>query len=246
MQVSIIMPYFNKKKFIKASIDSVLMQSFQNFEIIIIYDDINLDDYQFIKNFEKLDNRIKVIKNMHNLGPGLSRNKGIEVSTGKYIAFLDCDDIWEKDKLKYQIDFMLQNKYILTFSSYNIINSKDQLIGSRKAKKTISYNDLIWSCDIGLSTVILKKDVFNDYCRFPDLKTKEDYVLWLKLTQKNQNFFGLDRPLTKWRKLDKSQSSNLLQKMKDGFKVYNNYLKFNKVRSLYHLFFLSLNFLKKN
>ena len=189
MQVSIIMPYFNKKKFIKASIDSVLMQSFQNFEIIIIYDDINFDDYQFIKNFEKLDNRIKVIKNMHNLGPGLSRNKGIEVSTGEYIAFLDCDDIWEKDKLKYQIDFMLQNKYILTFSSYNIINNKDQLIGSRKAKKTISYNDLIWSCDIGLSTVILKKDVFNDYCRFPDLKTKEDYVLWLKLTQKNQNFF---------------------------------------------------------
>ena len=77
----------------------------KDFEIIIIYDDINLDDYKFIKNFEKLDNRIKVIKNMHNLGPGLSRNKGIEVSTGKYIAFLDCDDIWEKDKLKYQIEF---------------------------------------------------------------------------------------------------------------------------------------------
>ena len=246
MQVSIIMPYFNKKKFIKASIDSVLMQSFQNFEIIIIYDDINLDDYQFIKNFEKLDNRIKVIKNMHNLGPGLSRNKGIEVSTGEYIAFLDCDDIWEKDKLKYQIDFMLQNKYILTFSSYNIINSKDKLIGNRKAKKTISYNDLIWSCDIGLSTVIIKKNVFNDYCRFPDLKTKEDFVLWLKLTQKNQNFFGLDKSLTKWRKLDKSQSSNLFQKMRDGFKVYNNYLKFNKIRSLYHLFILSVNFLRKN
>lgn len=246
MKVSVIMPYFHKKEFIEASIYSVLSQTFENFEIIIIYDDTSQDDFEFIKDLEKLDNRIKVLKNISNIGAGRSRNKGIEFSRGEYLAFLDCDDIWDKNKLKEQLKFMILNDYKISFTSYHIIENKGNIIGSRKATKVLFYKDLIKSCDIGLSTVIIKKKILNnkDY-RFADLKTKEDYVLWLKLSKANFNFYGLDKFLTKWKKLDKSLSSNMFQKILDGFKVYNKYVGFNKIKSLYHLMLLSINFLKK-
>ncbi|MDC0529685.1 glycosyltransferase [Candidatus Pelagibacter ubique] len=246
MKVSVIMPYFNKKEFVEASIHSVLSQTFENFEIIIIYDDTSQDDFKFIKDFEKLDNRIKVLKNINNIGAGRSRNKGIEFSEGEYVAFLDCDDIWYKNKLKEQLEFMICNDYEISFTSYDIIENKGNKIGSRKATKVLFYKDLIKSCDVGLSTVIIKKKILDskDY-KFADLKTKEDYVLWLKLSKANFNFYGLDKILTKWKKIDKSLSSNTFQKILDGFKVYNDYMGFNKIKSLYHLMLLSINFLKK-
>ena len=99
---------------------------------------------------------------------------------------------------------------------------------------------------LGYQLLLLKKKILDrkEY-RFADLKTKEDYVLWLKLSRANFNFYGLDKILTKWKKLDKSLSSNTFQKFSDGFKVYNNYMGFNKIKSLYHLMLLSVNFLKK-
>lgn len=247
MKVSVIMPYFNKKEFIEASIHSVLSQTFENFEIILIYDDLSQNDFEFIKDFEKLDSRIKVLKNTNNIGAGKSRNKGIECSGGEYIAFLDCDDIWEKNKLQKQLKFMIHKNYEISFTSYNIIDNKENIVGTRKATKVLFYKDLVKSCDIGLSTVIIKKKVlYNKDYRFANLKTKEDYVLWLKLSRDNFNFYGLDKILTKWRKLDNSLSSNTFQKILDGFKVYNNYMGFGKIKSLYHLILLSINFLKKS
>ena len=174
MKVSVIMPYFDKKEFVEASIQSVLLQTFENFEIIIIYDDTSQEDFEFIKDLEKLDNRIKVLKNKNNIGAGRSRNKGIEFSRGEYLAFLDCDDLWDKNKLKEQLEFMIRNDYKISFTSYDIIENRGNVIGNRKATKVLFYKDLINSCDIGLSTVIIKKKILDrkEY-RFADLKTKE-------------------------------------------------------------------------
>lgn len=245
MPVSIIMPFFKKRDFVELSINSVLSQTYQNFEIIIIYDDENQDDYEFIKNFEKKDRRIKIIKNVKNLGAGLSRNIGIANSKFELIAFLDCDDLWEKNKLNDQINFMSENNYEFSFTSYDIINNENKKIGKRIAKRYLSFNDLIKSCDIGLSTVIMKKKLIDDNCKFVSLITKEDYVLWLNLAKKNIKFYGLDRSLTQWRKSENSLSSNTYQKLLDGFKVYNKYMRYNKILSFLYLFRLSLNYLLK-
>ena len=100
--ISIIIPYRNKKNYIEQTIASILNQTFKDFEILIIYDDEKKRDLNFLENLIKIDNRIKLIINEKNLGAGESRNKGIKLSSGEFIAFIDSDDLWEKNKLEIQ------------------------------------------------------------------------------------------------------------------------------------------------
>ena len=186
MSVSIIMPYYKKREFVGIAIESALSQTYQDFEIIIIYDDENLDDFEYIKAFENNDLRIKVIKNKSKVGAGISRNIGIKDSSKKFIAFLDCDDVWKKNKLEEQIKFMNQNQIDFSFTAYDIIDYSNKKIGERQTKKILSFNDLVKSCDIGLSTVVLKRELINDDCKFAPLSTKEDYVLWLNIAKKKR------------------------------------------------------------
>lgn len=245
MLVSIIMPYYKKKSYIKDTVLSVLSQTYKKFELLIIYDDENKDDLSYIKEISKLSDKIKIIINDHNYGAGRSRNIGIRNSKGSYVAFIDADDIWKDNKLNYQINYMQMNKIDISFTAYDIIDYKSKKIGSRSAKVTLSFRDLIKSCDIGLSTVIIKKSLLQNSFAFEFLKTKEDYALWLKLTKKGYIFHGIDIPLTQWRKLDKSLSSNIYQKLIDGFRVYNNYMNYSKLTSLIYLLRLSFYYLLK-
>ena len=139
---------------------------------------------------------------------------------------------------------MINNNFSITHTSYNIINEKNKKVGTRFAKN-LKFSDLIRSCDIGLSTVILKKNLLNDDILFPELKTKEDYVLWLKITREGQKIFALDKTLTKWRKCRFSLSSSVIRKLIDGYNVYRKYLNFNPVKSFYNLIILSINYLRK-
>ncbi|MDA9604799.1 glycosyltransferase [Candidatus Pelagibacter sp.] len=243
--VSIIMPYYKKKDFFLISLNSILNQTFQDFEVIIIYDDTDKADLSYILEKKRLDKRIKIIENNKNIGAGLSRNKGIDMATSEYIAFLDCDDYWHQDKLEKQINFMKDNKVSFSFTSYNIIDFEDKIIKCKRASKKIKFRDLLLDCNIGLSTVMLKKSLINNDCQFPNLKTKEDYVLWLKVSKKT-DLYGIDIPLVKWRKLNNSLSSNTFQKLIDGFRVYNKYMKFGLIKSLYFLIILSINFFRKS
>ena len=119
--VSIIMPYYKKKKYIKIAINSVIRQTYKNFELIIIYDDGSKEDLNFLKKIVKKDKRIKLFVNKKNLGAGRSRNKGIKLSKGNFIAFLDSDDLWKKNKLKKQIIFMKKNGIDASHTSYNMV-----------------------------------------------------------------------------------------------------------------------------
>ena len=244
--VSIIMPYYKKDEYIYETVDSILKQTFQSFEIIIVDDERTTESAKIMKKLKDKDRRITIIKNEHNLGAGPSRNKAVGVSKGDYLAFCDCDDIWQKTKLETQLNFMNDFKVDFSHTSYDIINKKGEVIGSRNADKEIRFIDLVKSCDIGLSTVIMKKNLFNQIeLNFPNLKTKEDYVLWLKLSQKGVRMLGLDKKLTYWRKLNNSLSSSSFQKIIDGYRVYRTYMKYGLVKSLISLFVLSINFLKK-
>ena len=244
--VSVIIPYYKKRNFVKESVVSVLSQSYDSLEILIIYDDTNLNDLEFLQEISKLDKRIKIINNNKRLGAGLSRNKGIEQSNGKYIAFIDADDTWATDKIKDQISFMKKNNYQISHTSYFIINEKKKIVGQRKARDLLSINEILKSCDIGLSTVIIeKKVIIKTNTKFPKLITKEDFVFWLMLLKKNYKFYAYDRNLTNWTNSKNSLSSSTIQKLFDGFKVYNSYMHFNIIKSLYYLICLSLNYLKK-
>ncbi len=240
-KVSVIIPYYNKRKYINKTLNSVFNQTYQNFEILLVYDDKNLSDYYFIKkNFKK--KKLKIILNKKNYGAGYSRNKAIKHSQGKYISFLDADDYWHKKKLSFQVEFMEKNYYQISHTTYTILihNKKSQ---TRIAKK-LSFNEIVKSCDIGLSTVMVRKKLLKTHS-FPKLKTKEDYVLWLKILKTGIKMYPLDKNLTIWRKTDNSLSSSFFQKMKDGYFVYRKFLKQNSLQSTISLLTLSINFIKK-
>ena len=243
--ISIIIPYYKKKEYITQTINSITKQSYKNFELIFIYDDPDKSDLKYVKKILKNIKRKKIIINNNNMGAGLSRNLGILKAKGEYISFIDSDDIWKKDKLKNQLLFMLDNNIEFCFTSYSIINKKNTIIKFIKAKKNIEYKDLIKSCDIGLSTVMLKKKLLKN-TKFPKIKTKEDYVLWLKLSKKNIKMMGFDQKLVLWRKLDNSLSSSVFQRVHDAFYVYNTHLNFNFIKSIYYIFLMSLNFFRKH
>ena len=244
--VSVIIPYYKKRNFVKETIVSVINQSYDYLEILIIYDDTNQNDLEFLQEISKLDNRIKIINNNKRLGAGPSRNKGIDQSNGKYIAFIDADDTWTQDKIKEQISFMKKNNYQISHTSYFIIDEKKKIVGQRKARDLLSINEILKSCDIGLSTVIIEKKVIVDTkTKFPQLVTKEDFVFWLKLLKKNHKFYAFENNLTNWTNSKNSLSSSTIQKLFDGFKVYNYYMNFNIIKSIYYLICLSLNYLKK-
>ncbi len=166
------------------------------------------------------------------------------MSKGSLIAFLDSDDLWIRDKLKKQIFFMKKNAIDISHTSYQIINSHNKIIGSRRARD-MNHKLLLNSCDIGLSTVILNKKIITDKIKFANTSTKEDYILWLKITLNNKKIFALKNNLTKWRKLDDSLSTSKIQKFYDGYLVYRKYMNFSIIKSFIFLMLLSFNYVLK-
>ena len=243
--ISIIMPYYKKSATVKQTIDSIFAQTYSNFELIIIYDDEDKKDLEYLKKIVKKSEKVLIIINQSNLGAGLSRNLGIKNAKGEFVAFIDADDTWHKKKLEEQINFMKVNNFQVSHTSYNIIDINSNLISRRKARTFNTVKSLIKSCDIGLSTVIAKRSIFNQELIFPNLKTKEDFVLWLKFLENDYSIIALDIYLTDWKKVKNSLSSSVIQKLYDGFKVYKIYMKYNFIKSIYLLFCLSVNSLIK-
>ena len=242
-KISVIIPFFDETNLLTRAINSVLHQTYKNFEIIIINDNPDKKG-EILEIKKKFNNKlIKYIFNKRNIGAGLSRNKGIMVAKGKYIAFLDSDDFWNKNKLSYQINYMKKNNIKISHTSYGIFDIYNNFLSKRIAKD-MDYYDLVKSCDIGLSTVVVERKLINRY-PFPDIKTKEDYVVWLKISKNGFMLYGIDQILTRWTSRKKSLSKSIFRKLKDGFKVYNIYEGKNFFESLICLLRLSLNYLKK-
>jgi len=244
--VSIIIPFYDNLLLLKRAIKSIRNQTYKYYEIIIINDNPKKFHSNQIERLKKSFNfnKIKIINNKKNFGAGFSRNFGIKIAKGKYIAFLDSDDTWKKNKLSTQIKIMEKYNYLASHTGYSIIKM-NQNYNSKRQAKTLNYFDLLKSCDIGLSTVVLKKSVLKNRKLFPKLKTKEDYVLWLRLSKLGVIFHGINKNLVNWNDTPKSLSKSVLQKIYDSMRVYYYYEKFNLFKSFMKTVVLSINYLKK-
>ena len=191
------MPSYNTDAFISESIESVLNQSYTNWELIIVDDCSNDKTKKVVKKYLK-DKRIKYLENKENSGAAISRNKAIKESNGKYIAFLDSDDIWHKDKLLKQIAFMKKNGYDFTYTKYELIDEESKSLnkivsGPKKISKTGMYN----YCWPGCLTVMYNQNKVG-LVQIEDLKKNNDYAIWLKVI-KNAKCYLLDENLAKYR-----------------------------------------------
>jgi len=234
-RISIIIPYYRKRKYFKETIKSILNQTYKNYEVIVIYDDTCLKEVAFVKDVLKKIILKKLIINNKNHGVGISRNKGIAQATGTYIAFCDADDTWKKNKLNTQISFMIKNNLMFSHTNYFVINEKSQIIGKFNIRNKLGYNDLLKSCDIGLSTVIVRKKLLQNN-KFNKLKTKEDYLLWLKIVKKIKHIYGINQYLSSWRKNKNSLSSPIIQKFLDTYRLYRLYLNNNFILAVLYSF----------
>ena len=234
--ISIIIPYHKKKFFFKETIQSINKQSYKNYEVIIIYDDTDKSELDYVKKIIKnFKFKKKLIINDKIIGAGLSRNKGIKVSKGEYIAFCDADDLWKRDKLKIQLRFMKKENILFSHSNYVVVDQNSNKIGNFKVPKIISYNQLVKSCDIGLSSVMISQLLIKNN-NFSNLKTKEDYLLWIKLIRQLKYFKSINKNLIYWRQLKNSLSSSNTQKLQDAFRLYRNHLNFSFLFSIYCVF----------
>ena len=230
--VSIIITYYKKKAYILKTINSIINQTYNNFELIFVYDDDDKKDLKYIKKIIKKIKKKKLIINKKNLGVAKSRNKALKFCKGSYIAFIDSDDIWKKIKLEFQIKYMIKNKIDFSCTSFDVINDENQILRSRKVSKQIKYKELIKSNFIGLSTVVFNKKIHSKI-KFPNLNTQEDFALWLKLLREGVKLFTINKNLSSWRKTKNSLSSNTFQKLKDAFKLFYLYENKNFLLSIF-------------
>lgn len=240
-KVSIIVPYYKNIKYIFRCIQSIYDQNYKSFEVILIYDDTDKRDLKLIQNKFKNYKNLNLYVNKKNIGVSMSRNKGIKKAKGYYIAFLDSDDFWKKNKLKKQIKFMEKNSLDFSFTAYDILKSNK--VFKKKIKTTYTYQDLLKKCDIGLSTVIIKSKLKN-IGNFPNLRTQEDFALWLKYLKNGVKAKGINESLSVWRDTPNSLSSNIFQKLKDSFMVYYHYENKNFLESIFSVLILSINKIK--
>ena len=196
--VSIIMPSYNTASFIAKSIQSVLDQSYKDWELIIV-DDCSPDNTDEVVKPYLSDERIKYLKNEKNSGAAVSRNRALREAKGKWIAFLDSDDLWMPEKLMKQISFMEKNDYHFSYTDYAEIDTEDKrngitVTGPKKISKTGFFN----YCWPGCLTVMYDKDVVG-LIQIADIKKNNDYAMWLKVCRKTDCHL-LDEELALYRR----------------------------------------------
>lgn len=227
---------FNSEVYISETINSVLNQTYSNWELLLIDDYSGDDTIKIADDFVSKNFNIKLLKNDTNLGPAISRNKGIEMAQGDYIAFLDADDLWKPEKLQKQIDFMESQNCDVCFSSYEQIDELGKPLNKLvKALPELSYQKYLKSNYIGNLTGVYNAKVLGKI-KAPNLLKRQDWVLWLNAIKKSgKPALGIQEPLAYYRVREHSISSNKLNLLKYNYLVYKKGLGFSTLKSTYYM-----------
>ena len=230
--VSIITPVYNAEKYLRNTIESVIKQDYANWELIIV-DDYSKDKSRLIiEQYMESEKRIKLIALDQNRGVTFARNTAIKAANGRYIAFLDSDDLWHPNKLSIQLDFMQKNNYGFSFSSYEWMNADGTRFNKIiEAPSVVDYHRLLRGGNpIGCLTVMIDKEQVGDI-EMPDLR-HEDYAAWLSITKNGVIAYGITQNLALYRKSNDSLSSNKFKTIIWTWNVYRKNQKLSLLKSM--------------
>ncbi|MBI9036338.1 MAG: glycosyltransferase family 2 protein [Bacteroidales bacterium] len=232
--VSIVTPLYNSANFLPETLDSVLNQTYKNWEMFIIDDCSKDNGLEIALEYAKKDSRINVVPLKKNSGAACSRNVGIAKAKGDFIAFVDSDDVWMPQKLEKQLNFMLKNNYYLTYTSYQRIDEEGNKGKIIRPPKKVWYKKMLFQNYIGLSTAMINVKEFGKKFFIPHIR-REDYAYWLKILQNDLEYAYLyDDIVINYRVRKGSLSSNKIKLVRYQLFLYNQVIGLNYIKSLFY------------
>ena len=235
--VSIITPTYNCGAYIAETIDSVIAQTYTNWEMVIV-DDCSTDETaEIVRHDTENAKRVKYHKVPENSGAAVARTTAMRLAQGNYMAFLDSDDLWMPDKLEKQLDFMRKNGHAFSCTSYCQIdkggNSLNRVV---YAKKRVDYNRLLLDCPVGNSTVMYDVERMGKF-EVPNIRKRNDDALWLRMLKAEKYIWGMSDVLMKYRVRPNSISINKFSLIKYHWYLYREIEHLNVSRSVFHVIF---------
>ena len=234
--VSIVVPVYNAARFIDETINTVLDQTYTNWELLLIDDKSTDDSVKLIKPYLTKDKRIKLLSNRRNSGAAVSRNKGIDAAKGRYIAFLDADDLWLPTKLEKQVAFMQKQDCAFSFTGYEFADENGKPNGKKvRVPATITYRQSLKNTTIFTSTVMLDMQILEkDFTHMPLIKRGQDTATWWKILKIIDEAYGLNYVLSYYRRTAESLSADKLTALKRTWNLYRDVEKLRFISSTYN------------
>lgn len=233
IEISVVVPIYNASKSLDKCLSSIFDQSATNWEALLIDDGSDDDSFEIARRYEDSDRRFRCLKTKGNQGAGAARNLGISSARGRYLAFLDADDFWHREKLRKQISFMEQKNYSFSCTAYirkNISTGLETIIG---VPEIANRKDILKTNTIGCSTVIYDRERLG-LREMPLIRRRQDFVLWLELLEDIEHVHGLNIPLTTYNTGLLSLSSNKIKAAADTWSVYYNLSDLNLAGALWY------------
>ena len=244
-KVSIITPSYNAARFIKDCIQSVICQSFENWELLIVDDYSKDNSVEIITKYTQEDDRIQLIALNENIGAAAARNIAIRKAKGRFIAFLDSDDVWKNDKLAKQLDFMKTNDFAFTFTAYQPMSEDGKNMRSIvSAPKIMTYRSYLRNTIIGCLTVMIDRQKTGDF-QMPNIRSSHDMALWLHFMKRGFKAYGLNESLAHYRIVSSSNTAKKWKAAKEVWEVYRKVEKLSIIYSAYNFISYVFNAVKK-
>lgn len=237
--VSIVTPAYNTESMIRDTIESVMAQSFTDWEMLIIDDCSSDGTREVAEEYSLLDSRITVLSTEKNSGIAIARNVGIEAAEGRYIALCDSDDMWDEKKLEKQISFMQEHGCALCYSSYYRCTEDGKPYRMVRCRKETTYHDICRCncipCPTGIFDTALTGRILT-----PVIWKRQDWALWIKVLEKCGKGYGLEEPLAYYRIREGSLSKGVRSSIKYNIKVLTDILGYSRTRAFLHYWFVTM------
>ena len=242
--VSIIVPVYNVEKYICETIECVRKQTFANWELLLVEDCSKDNTVAVIQEYlEKVkDERVRLIRQEKNNGAARSRNRGLKEAKGRYIAYLDADDLWVPEKLAKELAFMEDKQAAFAFTGYEFADENGKGLGKVvRVPETLTYKEALKNTTIFTTTVMFDTEkIDKNLLEMPIIKS-EDTALWWKVLRSGYVAYGLDENLVSYRRVGKSLSSNKLEAMRRIWNLYRKAEGMSILSSAYHFCFWAVN-----